>query len=91
MRNLIEFLERMGRDPQLRDADPASLAAAMNAAGLSPELREAIAQRDQARLEALLGARTNVICGLFPADDDDKEDEPVPDDDEVRARVAGGR
>lgn len=81
MSNVIEFLDAMARNAQLRHADAETLAAALEQAQIDPALREAVLSGDQRRLEALLGARTNVICGFAPAQDDD-EPEQAPDDDE---------
>lgn len=84
MSNVIDFLDRMGSDSRLRHADAAVLAAALQQANLDPELQAAVLAGDQQRLEAVLGARTNVICGLSPAEPDDAP-EPADDDEEIRA------
>lgn len=89
MSNVIGFLDAMGRDAQLRHADTGTLAAALEQAQIDPALRDAVLSGDQQRLESLLGARTNVVCGFAPAEDDDQK---APDDDEEivasAARVA---
>jgi hypothetical protein len=87
MSKMIEFLEAMGSDAQLRHADSAGLARAMDLAEVDAGLRAAILAGDQARLEQLLGARTNVVCGFAPArDDEDQEKAPADDDEIVAAR-----
>jgi len=77
MFNVLEFLERVGRDSQLRHAPASELANTIRQESLDPELRDALLARDQQRLEQLLGARTNVVCGMAPAEDDapDKKEE----------------
>ena len=49
---------------------------------ISIDLAAAIKAGDQQRLVALLGARTNVACMVFPAKEDDSEDQKVPDEQE---------
>ena len=57
MSNVIDFLERLGEDSALRYAPRKELDGAMQAAGISPELRTALTSGDQSSLEKLLGAR----------------------------------
>ena len=85
MSNVIGFLEKMGRDAELRHATKNEMEMELTRAEIDPELKTAILNRDQAQLEALLGARTNVVCAIMPGkEEDDEEDEesPVQDDDE---------
>jgi hypothetical protein len=88
MSNVIELLEKMGSDARLRHA---GAAATLQQANLDPALAAAILAGDQARLEALLGARTNVICGMAPAEEEqpskDREEEEIR---QTYARVAAG-
>lgn len=88
MSNVIGFLDAMGRDAQLRHADTGTLAAALEQAQIDPALREAVLSGDQQRLESLLGARTNVVCGFAPAQDDDDQDKAPDDDEEIVASAA---
>ena len=83
MSNVIDFLNRIGSDSSLRHAESAQLARELAQAQIAPELQAAILAGDQQRLEAVLGARTNVICGLSPAEQDDAP-EPADDDEEIR-------
>jgi hypothetical protein len=77
MTDVIEFLERMGRDPQLRHAARDELERALISADIAPELRAAILAEDQAQLETLHGGAP--VCGyFFPS----KEDEGDEDEDE---------
>ena len=83
MSNVIDFLERLGRDAQLHRASDFELEQALIRAQIDPQVREAILLRDQRRLEALLGASANVCCMIFtPArEDDEQADEQKRDDD----------
>ncbi len=91
MSNVIEFLDAMGRNAQLRHAGAADLALALEQAQLDPALRAAILSGDQSRLEALLGARTNVVCGFAPAQDDEDQQEAPNEDEEIVARASAVR
>lgn len=78
MSNLVDFLERMGRDPQLRHADAAQVELALESAQIEPALRAAMLSNDRRRLEDLLGAQANICCVVHAPG----KDEPAPDDDE---------
>ncbi len=88
MTTIVDFLERVGKDPELRHATSAELEQALTGLGMDPELRAAIANGDQAWLESLLGAATNVCCGLHTPDDDDDEDGEEDDDEKDNDEVA---
>ncbi len=85
MSNVIGFLERMGQDAQLRHAATDEVNVALANAGIGPALQAVILGNDKAHLEALLGARTNVLCLVAPGKGEDDEDDESPDrdDDEV--------
>lgn len=85
MSKVIEFLNNMGGDAQLRYADAAQLAAVLARTQIDPAVRDAILGGDQAALVALLGARTNVVCGFAPAQDDDEQDQSPDDGEEIVA------
>ena len=86
MSNVIGFLETMGQDAALRHAADGDVALALEDARIDPMLQAAIMGKDQARIEALLGATTNVCCALLP-EREDEDEEPV-DDDEITAQSA---
>jgi hypothetical protein len=79
--NVIDFLERLGRNARLRDAEPVELEQAMSDAQLEPTVRTAILDGDQETLERLLGANRNVCCLVAPAREDEEEEEETEDDD----------
>jgi hypothetical protein len=88
MSDVISFLESVGQDATLRHAAKVELELALTKTQIDPALQAAILDRDQQRLEALLGTTTNVCCGVFPGkeEDDETEEEPSKDDDEVRGQ-----
>ena len=88
MSTVISFLETMGQDASLRRADPQQAGSILARAGIDPELQKAILAKDLPRMEALLGAVTNVCCILAPTDDEDSEDAPAQDDEEIGTRGA---
>jgi hypothetical protein len=97
MSNVIDFLERLGKDAHLRHASDGELEQALIGAQIDPAVREAILLRDQRQLEALLGATTNVCCVIYaPArEEEDDDDEKQQDDgedggDEKAVRLSAG-
>ena len=88
MFDVIDFLERMGQDAQLRRASQDEVGLALAGAGIDPELRVAILARDEQGLQALLG-QDPFCCLISPAkpgeeqeecDGSCKEDEEKKDD-----------
>lgn len=95
MSNVIDFLERLGQDAQLRHASDDQLERALVNAQIDPEVRDAILMRDQRRLESLLGTNPNVCCMIIaPAREEDdefeeeKKDEDDSSDEERAVRLA---
>jgi hypothetical protein len=80
--NVIDFLERFGRDAELRHASDEDMDVALTQAGIEPALRLAIAGKDQGALERLLGADTNVCCLINKPDDEEEEDDDVDEDED---------
>ncbi len=78
MSNVIDFLERLGGNAELRHASLSDMSINLIAARLDPEIMEAILEGDQLRLEGLLGQA--VVCSMqFPAkEDEDEESEETP-------------
>jgi hypothetical protein len=75
MSNVIDFLERLGQDAQLRHATSTEVEQALTHAQIDPALRAAVLSGDQRALEARLGAKSNVCCMVFvPKDDGDQEE-----------------
>ena len=82
MSNIVDFLERLGRDAQLRYAASAEVEEALLRAQIAPALRAALLAEDSRRLEALLGVKANVCCMVHVPDDDDDDDDDDDEDEE---------
>ena len=77
MSDVIDFIERLGQDSALRYASAQAVDRVLSEAQVSPEMRVALAGRDQRLLESLLGATTNVCCVVHaPLGEEDKDEKP---------------
>ncbi len=85
MSNVIDFLERLGQDADLRYAAHPELDRAMQEAQMSPEIRAALINGDQCSLEKLLGASANVCCMIHVPLREDEEHSNENDSDKVKA------
>ncbi len=79
MSKIIRLLEKMGQNAEFRYADAEHITSLM--ADVDPALIDAVTAGDQRKIESLLGARTNVVCGIYPAQEPEQE-EPSEDDNE---------
>lgn len=85
MSNVICFLETVGQDSSLRHAGNHEIESVLNDALVDAESHSALLSDDGSLLEALLGARTHMVCAIAPGkedDDQESEDRPARDDDE---------
>ena len=82
MSDVIDFLEKWGRDAQLRHADNAEVSRELVGADIEPLVRKALLGADQRHLEFLLGARANVCCLIYSPDkeEEEEEEEEVPEE-----------
>lgn len=89
MTDIIDFLEKLGQDAQLRHADCGEIQAALADARIDKTAAVAILAGDGRTLATHLGARTDINCLIFaprrapgeePEKEPDKEDE-VPEQD----------
>jgi hypothetical protein len=80
--NVIDFLERLGRDAELRHASDEAVNEALREAGIDPAVRQAIVGKDQCELERLLGGDTTVCCLIHSPDDDEEEEDEEHEDEE---------
>lgn len=92
MFNVIDFLERMGQDAQLRQSSPDEVALALADAEIDPALRLAILSKDPQRIEALLGQEP-FCCLLVPGeeqeeDEEESEETPSREGEEISQRLA---
>ena len=77
MMDLIDFMDRMGREAPLRYAERDVLTKALVDAQIDPLARKAVVAADQRHLEFLLGAQPNVCCLVnVPHGDDDAKEMP---------------
>ncbi len=82
MSNVIDFLERLGQDADLRTATDEQIDEALRNAGIAPALRTAIVNCDQHSLEELLGADSNVCCMIYKEDEEEEEEEKEGEEEE---------
>jgi hypothetical protein len=76
MTDIIDFLERMGRDAGLRGSTRAQLAEVLVEAQVDPLVRKAVLAGDRRTLEHLLGAQPNVCCTThYPEGDGEQEEQ----------------
>jgi len=86
MSNVIQVLERLGRDPSTHFCTTRQIDARLAQAGIEPEVRRALIGGDQHTVETLLGAKRHMCCLVrSPSEDDDFfYDENIEDaDDDV--------
>ncbi len=87
MSNVIDFLERMGKDATLRRASSDEVALALAEAGVETPLHPAIVARDASALQALLKQGVFFATQMPSREDEeseplDEEEENLPQDDE---------
>jgi hypothetical protein len=83
--NVIDFLQRLGQNADVRHAPRTELELALAEANIDPALRQALLGTDQRKLENLLGVDTDVCCVIAPGrkeEEDEDEDEDEDDFDE---------
>lgn len=87
MASVIQLLERMSLVTDINDSNFNLLLEEQN---ISVEIKQAILTRDVDSLEKLLGSKQNLVCGIFPAEDDDDqgEDEDQDENDARQVKVA---
>jgi hypothetical protein len=72
MSNVIDFLERMGQDADLRHADDKTVEAALLASNVDASVVAAIQSKNVITLAAAMDAQPNICCGLYPVQVDQK-------------------
>ncbi|EGM78781.1 hypothetical protein Rhein_1122 [Rheinheimera sp. A13L] len=83
---IIQLLEKMGQSSELRYADAEQLAKLM--ADTDPALIAAVSAGDQHAIETLLGARTNVVCGIHPADQPEQDEPAEPEQEPEQEKIS---
>ncbi len=90
MSNVIDFLERLGRDADLQQASGDIWEEALRSAGIDPALRAAILGNDRQALEALVGAPGVVCCIVYKEDEEEEEEqEDEPEEEEEKEENEG--
>lgn len=82
MSSIIGFLERMGRDSQLRHATREDLAQALDEAGVEEAMSNTILCGDLALLQTTLHVDRTLCCLVYSPKDDEKEGDEREDDGE---------
>lgn len=90
MPDILDVLEELGRNAQLRNASNDRLEIALNSLSIDPAISSAVLSRDQVQLENMHATNVNVCCILAPSEDDESEERPdeVPADDEDTQAIA---
>jgi hypothetical protein len=70
MPNIIEFLERMGQDAQLRHATDTNIEKQLVSEHFEPLMRSAILAKDTRQIEALLNINPKMCCLVYALDED---------------------
>ena len=78
MSNVIDFLERMGRDASLHSCTRQELEQEMKCAGIDPAAIAALQSGNYRALEQLIGANAHECC-LIRAQDEEDDEEPEDD------------
>ena len=74
MSDIIDIIERLGRDSELRHAPRVVLDRALAGEPMSAELRSALASGDREELERLLATDRDVCCMVFAPAEEAEED-----------------
>jgi hypothetical protein len=94
---IIDFLEKLGQDAQLRHGSEGEIRAALAVAAIEPGAATAILAGDRRTLERQLAARSHVCCLIYaPRREDDEEEEgdeehedDAPDQSGPKSRLVG--
>ncbi|MGC1550886.1 MAG: hypothetical protein WA777_20375 [Rhodanobacter sp.] len=78
MSDVIDFLERMGQDAQLRHASRDDVELAMADVQIEPALREAILAKNSAQLQTMLGEDPPPPIQMPSEEEEDETEEEAP-------------
>lgn len=92
MREVVEFLEALGRTASLRSEE--SVRAAVMGAGLASSVKRVVLDRDVASLGQMLGGRATMMCNILLPENDEPRREDAPDEQgdepgDAEARMTG--
>ncbi|PMG76860.1 hypothetical protein BCU84_12480 [Shewanella sp. 10N.286.51.B7] len=90
MSSIIKLLERMGQESGLTES-AIEFETAITESNLNEQLKQTMLNRDIVALEKALDICPDVVCILFPADEEEKEQEgdtkPSEDKTEIAATI----
>jgi hypothetical protein len=87
MSDVIDFIERLGRDSQWRHATGEAMEAALLQAGFAPDVRAAILGDDRGLLESVVGATHNICCLInHPEEEEEDVEEEEEDEDDKKKK-----
>jgi hypothetical protein len=78
MSKAIKVLEQLGSNAAFQNEQ--AIEQLLTATKVNAEQAEAIINKDVTSLERQLDVRLDVVCGVFPAEDDDEEKDDDKDD-----------
>jgi uncharacterized membrane protein YukC len=81
MSNVVDFLDRIGRDAQLRYATAEEIERVLAQEQIDPAVGQALFEENRAQLEALLGAAGNICCMVHQPDEEEEEEPEEEEDD----------
>ncbi|WP_440874090.1 hypothetical protein [Thalassotalea sp. PLHSN55] len=73
MNQVIKLLEQIGKDSTLQDQE--LVIEKINELKLSNPIKSSILEKNIDDLETLLDVRSEMFCGVFPAEDDEPADD----------------
>lgn len=89
MKNVINFLERLGKDAQLKNLSAEQLSEMVNDTQLSDAVRLALQEGNVAELEQLLDTRHKIICYVVaPTEPEQQPSEDEPDENGNETKVS---
>ncbi|MEN3159790.1 hypothetical protein ABC502_15530 [Alkalimonas sp. NCh-2] len=80
MSDVISFLDKIAVDPMLIP-DRAGLLNAVGNTDFTPEMKKALLDGDLEVLAIELKARQDLVCGIMPAEDPEKQPDEEPEQD----------
>ncbi len=75
MTDIIDFLEKLGQDSQLRHADAGEIQRSLSEAGVDPLAAAALVAGDERKLAEQLAARSDLCCLVYAPRREDEEEE----------------
>lgn len=90
MKNVINFLERLGKDAQLKNLSAEQLNEMVNDAQLADAVRLALQEGNVAELEMILNVRHKIVCMIAPAEPEQEPEDDDGENEKVVSAVSNG-